>query len=57
MFEDVFQMSLSEGSISNLLEKGARQAKFVSDGIKAEISDSQVVGGDETSAKVNGQNR
>lgn len=55
MFGDIFQMSLSEGSISNLLEKAAGKAKFVYHGIKAEISDSRVVGGDETSAKVNGK--
>ena len=55
MFGDIFQMSISEGSISNLLEKAAGKAKFVYHGIKEEIRASKVVGGDETSAKVNGK--
>ena len=55
LFRDVFQINLSEGSINNLLEKAAGKAEFVYQGIKAEISGSQVVGGDETSAKVNGK--
>ena len=55
MFGDIFQISISEGSISNLLEKAAAKAKFVYHGIKADISTGKVVGGDETSAKVNGK--
>lgn len=55
MFWDIFGVSLSEGSISNLLGKAAGKAKFVYEWIKTEISESKVVGGDETSAKVNGK--
>ena len=55
IFTDVFKMPLSEGSISNMLEKAAGKAEFVYEAIKAEIGTSKVVGADETGAKVNGQ--
>jgi len=53
-FEDIFNHSISEGTISNLLVKAGNKAKFVYDEILEEIKRSFYVGGDETGIKVNG---
>jgi transposase len=55
MFAQVFNLHLSEGTLENMLTKGAAKAGFVYGHIKSEISASKAVGSDETGAKVNGQ--
>lgn len=54
MFGQVFNLPISQGTIANLLDRLARKAQPVYDDIHAKISQSHVVGGDETGAKVNG---
>lgn len=48
-------LSLSEGSVANLLRQAAEKAAPVYAGIKAELAVSRAVGADETSAQVNGE--
>jgi transposase len=54
MLVQVFSLPLSQGTIGNLLEKTALKCQGVYEKIKTQIADSQVVGADETGAKVNG---
>lgn len=54
-FEDIFNQSISEGTINNLLVKAGNKAQFVYDEILEEIKRSFYVGGDETGIKVNGK--
>jgi hypothetical protein len=54
LFEQVFSLPLSQGTIGNLLERTAEKCQGVYQIIKAQIAQSQVVGSDETSAKVKG---
>lgn len=54
LFGDIFNLSISEGSIDNLLKKGARKSQVFYDAIAANIKNAQYVGSDETGAKVNG---
>lgn len=53
--DDLFGISLSEGSISNLLEKVKSKALPVYQRIRAELAEAKVVGSDETSACVGGE--
>jgi transposase len=55
LFQDVFLLPLSEGSVQNLLIKAAKKAKPMYDDILQQIFSSNYVGSDETSAKVNGK--
>ena len=55
MFGQVFNLPISQGTIANLLDRLAIKAQPVYDDIHAKISQSSVVGGDETGAKVNGK--
>jgi transposase len=54
MLFQVFSLPLSQGTIGNILEKTALKCQGVYERIKTEIAESQVVGSDETGAKVNG---
>lgn len=54
LFGDVFNLSMSEGSIDNLLKKGARKSQVFYDAIADNIKNAEYVGSDETGAKVNG---
>ena len=54
MFNNVFNLPISEGSVQNLLKKLAKKATPVYDEILNKIQESTNVGSDETSAKVNG---
>ena len=54
LFGDIFNLSMSEGSIDNLLKKGARKSQVFYDAIGDNIKNAQYVGSDETGAKVNG---
>lgn len=55
LFEQVFSLPLSQGSIHNMLQKSASQCEVICKGIEQEIAQSKVVGSDETGAKVNGK--
>jgi transposase len=54
LFKDVFNLSMSEGSIKNLLDKGAQKSEPFYLQILENIKQSSYVGSDETGAKVNG---
>ncbi len=55
MCSQVFGIHLSEGSIQNILLKASSKAEVIYDAIKEKLSQSSVVGSDETGAKVNGE--
>ena len=55
LLKDIFNISISQGSIDNLLNKVAKKALPVYENILKEISQSTYAGSDETSAKVNGE--
>ena len=54
LFSQLFLLSLSQGSIGNILERSAQKCQGVYQEIKTQILQSSVVGSDETGAKVNG---
>ena len=54
LFKDVFNLSMSQGSIDNLLNKAARKSNTVYNNILGNIKQASFVGSDETGAKVNG---
>jgi transposase len=54
LFSQLFLLSISQGSISNILERSAQKCEGVYQEIKTQILQSSVVGSDETGAKVNG---
>lgn len=55
LFKDIFNLSISEGSIQNLLNKSASKGECVYNAILNEIEIASYVGSDETGAKVNGE--
>jgi transposase len=55
LFKDVFNLSISEGSIENLLKKGATKSQTVYQTIFENIKNANYVGSDETGVKVNGE--
>lgn len=55
LFKDVFQLSMSEGSIENLLNKGAAKVAPVYQTIFENIKNASYLGADETGAKVDGE--
>lgn len=55
LFTDVFALPISEGSIENLLNKGAKKATPVYEHILDLIKQSKYIGSDETGAKINGK--
>jgi hypothetical protein len=55
MFKQVFSLPLSEGTIENILNKVALKFQVVYQQIKTDISQSAVVGADETGTKVSGK--
>jgi transposase len=56
LMKDVFGLSISEGSINNLLQRAARKASPIYEHIQAELQTATYVGSDETGAKINGKN-
>jgi len=54
MMRDLFNISLSEGTIDNLLAKVTACAMPVYEQIQSRLQESKVVGGDETGTKING---
>lgn len=55
MFSQVFSLPLSEGTVDNILQRVAVKCEVVYNHIKNEITNSAVVGSDETGVKVNGE--
>ena len=54
MFNKLFNIPLSQGSIHNMLERFSHRVTPMYEQIKKEIEQSDIVGGDETGVKVNG---
>lgn len=54
LLKDCFKVSLSEGSIDNIIRRFARKALPVYGMLKDAVSNSPVIGGDETGARVDG---
>ena len=54
MLSGLFNIPLSEGSVSNIINRFANRAKPLYEQIRKEIETSKVVGADETGAKMNG---
>lgn len=54
LFDQVFSLPLSQGSVHTMLAKSAERCEVVCKVIEQEIAQSKVVGSDETGAKVNG---
>lgn len=55
LFAQVFSLPLSQGTVGNILERAAVKCEGVYQIIKSELAESQVIGSDETGAKVNGE--
>jgi hypothetical protein len=55
LFEQVFNLPISEATLENLVNRAAVKSEFVYEQIKAELAVSQAVGSDETGARVNGR--
>lgn len=55
LFKDIFNLSISEGSIQNLLNKSASKSELVYKTILEELQNANYIGSDETGAKVNGK--
>jgi transposase len=55
MFRGLFNIPLSEGSVSNMISRFAKRAQPLYEQIRREIESSKVVGSDETGAKMNGE--
>ena len=54
-FTDLFQIPFSEGTVQNMLKKMAAKATPIYNQIKVQIETAKVVGGDETSCRINGK--
>jgi transposase len=55
LFKDIFNLSISEGSIENLLNKAAEKSNPIYQTIFEKIQTANYIGSDETGAKVNGE--
>jgi len=53
--KDIFNTSLSEGTVDNLLQGLSHKATGVYEQIRQLVEKSEVVGGDETGIKINGK--
>lgn len=56
LFNDVFDISISRGTIANIVSESATKMGEVYNQIKQFIKSSRVVGADETSCRISGQN-
>lgn len=54
MFDQVFNLSMSQGTIANILQRMGEKSQPLYDTIQTAIAQGDVVGGDETGVKVNG---
>lgn len=55
MFRGLFNIPLSEGSVSNMISRFAQKTHPLYEQIRKEVESSKVVGSDETGAKMNGE--
>ncbi len=55
MFQEMFGLSISEGSIDNMLERFSKKAFGMIDHIKTSLAAATVVGSDETGIKIGGK--
>lgn len=55
ILNNVFGMRMSQGTVSNILQRMRRKAENEMDSIRAEIEKSEVVGADETGVRINGE--
>lgn len=55
ILNDVFGLQMSQGTVSNILQRMRKKAETDIEAIRSGIERSAVVGGDETSVKINGQ--
>lgn len=55
ILNNVFGLQMSQGTVSNILQRMRKKAETETDVIRKEIEQADVVGADETGAKVNGQ--
>ncbi len=55
LFQDLFNLPLSEGTIQNILERSASKMTYIYDEIHAQLATAKVVGSDETGIKVSGK--
>lgn len=56
LFQDVFGLPLSQGSIYNILERAAQKAEPIYAAIQEQLQRASYVGSDETGARVQGKN-
>jgi transposase len=56
-FRDAFSLSVSEGTIDNILEEARRKSESEYSSIRSRASESEAVGADETGCRVNGKKR
>lgn len=56
LFNDVFGLALSQGSLYNLLERAAQKAEPIYQAIQEELQQASYVGSDETGTRVQGKN-
>lgn len=54
-FKDLFHIPLSEGTVQNMLKRMATKATPLYERIKEAIQNALVLGGDETSCRINGE--
>ncbi len=54
MFDQVFNLPISQGTVANILQRMGEKSQPLYDAIQTTITQSKVVGGDETGVKVNG---
>jgi len=55
IMKDIFNTSLSEGTVDNILQRSTQLAKGIYEQIRLRVEQSEVVGGDETGIKINGK--
>lgn len=55
ILNNVFGLQMSQGTVSNILQRMCKKADGEMDAIRAGIEKSEVVGADETGVKINGQ--
>jgi transposase len=55
MLDGLFGLKVSEGAIANMLQRAAKPFAATADEIAAEVRSSEVIGSDETSARVKGK--
>jgi transposase/uncharacterized coiled-coil protein SlyX len=57
LYRDIFSLSISNGSLVNIVESFADKCKNIYEEIRRRVSVSPVVGADETGCRINGKNK